>query len=74
MFEKVERMFTTDLQETVNANGGSYIDAIVDLCEKNDVEPAIAAKYLSKCTLFSFSLPQSSIGPSVIVNTLPVVS
>ena len=48
MFEKVERMFTTDLQESVNANGGSYIDAVVDLCEKNGVEPAIAAKYLSK--------------------------
>lgn len=48
MFEKVERMFTADLQESVKANGGSYIDAIVDLCEKHDVEPAIAAKYLSK--------------------------
>ena len=48
MFEKVERMFTTDLQEYIKTNGGSYIDAIVDLCEKNDIEPSIAAKYLSK--------------------------
>ena len=48
MFEKLERLFTTDLQEYVKSHGGSYIDAIVELCEENDVEPAVAAKYLSK--------------------------
>ena len=48
MFEKIEGLFITDLQEYVKSHGGSYIDAIVELCEENDVEPAVAAKYLSK--------------------------
>ena len=48
MFERIGRLFTTDLQEYVKSNGGCYIDAIVELCEANDVEPAVAAKYLSK--------------------------
>ena len=48
MFEKIERLFTTELQEYVRLHGGSYIDAIVELCEENDIEPAVAAKYLSK--------------------------
>ena len=48
MFEKIERLFTTDLQEYVKLNGGSYIDAIIELCEEHGIEPAAAAKYLSK--------------------------
>jgi len=48
MFEKVERLFTTELQECVMAHGGSYIDAVLSICESNNIEPAIAAKYLSK--------------------------
>tara|TARA_R110002096_G_scaffold366406_1_gene559769 strand:+ start:1957 stop:2175 length:219 start_codon:yes stop_codon:yes gene_type:complete len=48
MFEKIERLFTTDLQEYVKLHGGSYIDAIIGICEENEIEPAAAAKYLSK--------------------------
>lgn len=48
MFDKVERLFTTELHESIKANGGSYIDAVISICEQNHIEPAIAAKYLSK--------------------------
>ena len=48
MFEEVERLFTTELQKAVEEYGGSYIDAIVGLCDQYDLEPAFAAKYLSK--------------------------
>ena len=48
MFEKIERLFTTELQESVAANDGSYIDAVLSICEENGIEPTIAAKYLSK--------------------------
>tara|TARA_Y100001937_G_scaffold30398_1_gene43745 strand:+ start:600 stop:818 length:219 start_codon:yes stop_codon:yes gene_type:complete len=48
MFAEVERLFTTELQKVVEDYGGSYIDAILGLCEKHDLEPAFAAKYLSK--------------------------
>lgn len=48
MFAEVERLFTTELQKVVEEYGGSYIDAIVALCEQHDLEPAFAAKYLSK--------------------------
>jgi hypothetical protein len=48
MFDRVERLFTTELQESIMTHDGSYIDAIISICEKNNIEPAIAAKYLSK--------------------------
>ncbi|MBC8442972.1 MAG: hypothetical protein H8D80_02145 [Proteobacteria bacterium] len=29
-------------------NGGEYIDAVLYVCEKENIEPKVAAKYLSK--------------------------
>ena len=72
MFEKVERMFTSDLQESVKANGGSYIDAIIDLCEKNDVEPAIAAKYLSKPVIEKIQAEGESLNMLPSTPKLPI--
>ena len=65
-------MLTKDLQETVNANGGSYIDAIVDLCEKNDVEPAIAAKYLSKPVIEKIQAEGESLNMLPSTPKLPI--
>ena len=53
MFEEVERLFTTELQKAVEEYGGSYIDAIVGLCDQYDLEPAFAAKYLFVSALYS---------------------
>tara|TARA_Y100001938_G_C7950572_1_gene359103 strand:- start:252 stop:476 length:225 start_codon:yes stop_codon:yes gene_type:complete len=45
--EKLQTVFTTDVEDRIR-NGHTCMDAVVDLCEEHNVEPAVAAKYLSK--------------------------
>ena len=32
----------------IQQNGGEYIDAVLYICEKSNIEPKVAARYLSK--------------------------
>ena len=36
------------VESYVLQNGGEYIDAVLYICEKSNIEPKVAAKYLSK--------------------------
>ena len=45
---EVQNEFIRKIEEFVLSGDYGYIDAIILACEEYDVEPAIAAKYLSK--------------------------
>ena len=40
--------FASDVEEFVKKNGGGYIEAILELCETNNIEPQVAAKFLTQ--------------------------
>lgn len=40
--------FSKEVEMYVMKNGGEYMDAILELCEKHELEPEVAGKYLSK--------------------------
>jgi len=72
MFEEVERLFTTELQKAVEEYGGSYIDAIVGLCDQYDLEPAFAAKYLSKPIIEKIQVEGESLNMLPQTSKLPI--
>ena len=42
-----KQKFTKIIEDTVKANRLSYIDAIIHICEKNNIEVEDAKKYIS---------------------------
>tara|TARA_Y100001973_G_C5195468_1_gene333946 strand:+ start:756 stop:1004 length:249 start_codon:yes stop_codon:yes gene_type:complete len=40
--------FSSDVEHYVKKNGGGYIEAILELCETNNIEPQVAAKFLTQ--------------------------
>jgi|TARA_R100000234_G_scaffold115054_1_gene90675 hypothetical protein len=48
MFEDLEKTFSRKVEERVLKTGDGYMDTINLLCEEMDIEPELAAKYLSK--------------------------
>jgi len=40
--------FSSDVEQYVKKNGGGYIEAILELCETNNIEPQVAAKFLTQ--------------------------
>ncbi len=40
--------FASQVEDFVRKNGGGYIEAVLELCEKNNIEPQVAAKFLTK--------------------------
>lgn len=40
--------FASQVEDFVRKNGGGYIEAVLSLCEKNNIEPQVAAKFLTK--------------------------
>jgi len=43
-----ENNINMEVENYVFENGGEYIDAVLYICEKYNIEPKIAAKHLSK--------------------------
>ena len=39
---------SAQIEDFVKKNGGEYIDAVLYVCEENEIEPKAAAKYLTK--------------------------
>jgi len=46
--EVADLNISDSVEKYILSNGGSYIDAVLGVCEKNDIDPIIAAKELSK--------------------------
>ena len=40
--------FSKEVQEFISDHGGSYMDAVLELCEQKEMEPSTAAKLLTK--------------------------
>ena len=40
--------FASDVEEFVKKNGGGYIEAILEVCETHNIEPQVAAKFLTQ--------------------------
>ena len=47
IFEDSEN-FASQVEEYVKSNGGGYIEAILELCDEKNIEPEVAAKFLTK--------------------------
>ena len=49
IFDKnIKNDFVKGVEDYVKKNGGTYIDAIITMCEDFEIEPQIAAKFLTK--------------------------
>ena len=49
IFDKdIQNDFVKGVEEYVRKNGGTYIEAILVMCETFEIEPQIAAKLISK--------------------------
>jgi len=46
--ENEKRTFSNKVENYEKERGGSYIDAVLSLCEEYEIEPPIVAKSLSK--------------------------
>tara|TARA_R110002012_G_scaffold160808_1_gene322758 strand:- start:40 stop:285 length:246 start_codon:yes stop_codon:yes gene_type:complete len=46
--EEQKKTFSNKVEKYVKERGGSYIDAVISLCEEYEIEPPIVAKSLSK--------------------------
>ena len=46
--ENEKRTFSNKVENYVKEKGGTYIDAVLSLCEEYEIEPPIDAKSLSK--------------------------
>ena len=44
----IQNDFVKSVEDYVRKNGGTYIDAILTMCENFEIEPQIAAKFLTK--------------------------
>ena len=43
-----EQDISQQVESYILENGGEYIDAVLYICEKSNIEPKVAARYLSK--------------------------
>lgn len=48
MFDKLEKEFSKTVERHVTKNECGYIEAVVEVCNELEIEPALGAKYLSK--------------------------
>jgi hypothetical protein len=49
LFDKnIQKDFIKDVEKYVEHNGGTYIDAILCMCDKFKMEPEACAKFLTK--------------------------
>jgi len=46
--DKQKNKFSQEVESFIKNNGGTYIDAVVSLCELYEIEPPLIAKSLSK--------------------------
>lgn len=46
--ENQKKTFSTKVENHVKNRGGTYIDAVLSLCEEYQIEPPVVAKSLSK--------------------------
>ncbi len=46
MFDKLEKEFSKTVERHVTKNECGYIEAVVEVCNELEIEPALGAKYL----------------------------
>ena len=46
--QNFQNSFVKDIENYVLNNGGTYIEAILEMCERFEIEPQIAARFLTK--------------------------
>jgi len=46
--EEEKKTFSKKVENIVKERGGTYLEAVIELCEKHEIEPGIVAKSLSK--------------------------
>jgi|TARA_A100001391_G_C4814110_1_gene209415 hypothetical protein len=46
--EEEKAGFSKKVENVVRERGGTYLEAVIELCEKHEIEPGIVAKSLSK--------------------------
>ena len=46
--DEEKKGFSKKVENMVQKRGGTYLEAVIELCEKHEIEPGIVAKSLSK--------------------------
>ena len=46
--DEEKKGFSKKVENMVQKRGGTYLEAVIELCEKHEIEPGIIAKSLSK--------------------------
>ena len=46
--DEEKKGFSRKVENIVQKRGGTYLEAVIELCEKHEIEPGIVAKSLSK--------------------------
>ena len=46
--DQEQEKFCKQVEKYVTDNGGTYLDAVICICEKNDVSPELASKMISQ--------------------------
>ena len=71
--ETEKKTFSNKVEKYVKERGGSYIDAVLALCEDYEIEPPIVAKSLSKTLIEKIQMEGQDLNllpkPK---NTLPI--
>ena len=70
LFKEIEG-FTEEVVEMAEKTG-SYIEAVLELCEKHNIEPQVAAKMLSKPIIEKIEREGMSANILPQVSSLPV--
>ena len=46
--DEEKKGFSNKVENIVRDRGGTYLEAVIELCEKHEIEPGIVAKSLSR--------------------------
>jgi hypothetical protein len=64
--------FTKMIESTTREKNLSYMEAIIDICEENDIEPEDIAKYISGIIKDKLEAEARSLNFLPRLNTLPI--
>ena len=71
LFQEIEGSFAEEV-EKLASNTGSYIDSVIELCEKYNIEPQVAAKMLTRPIVEKIEAEGRESNSLPKVSTLPI--
>ena len=67
-----QKVFTSEAEQIIITNGGDVMDAILTICDRYNIDPADAGKYLNKPLKYKFESYCSNLRLIPRGNQLPI--